>query len=59
MMVRGQYLTKRTHPNEIQHNRPSVHCTNVGVVPNTARIEHADEDKAEAQCALGTKFTRV
>ena len=29
------------------------------MVPDTARIEHANKDKAEAQRALGTEFARV
>ena len=57
----GSRLTKRkrrTHPDKVQHGRPPFRRAHVSVVPHTARVEHGDEGKAEAQCALGTEFAR-
>ena len=50
---------RRTHPDEIQNGRPPFRRTHVSVVPDAARVEHGDETKAEAQCALGTEFAGV
>ena len=50
---------RRTQPDEIQNGRPPFRYAHVGVIPYAARVEHGDEAKAEAQCALGTEFAGV
>ena len=57
----AQITTKgrRTHTDKIQHGRPPLRRSHVSVVPDAVRVEHGDEGKAEAQCALGTEFAGV
>lgn len=50
---------KRTHPDEIQHGGRPIWRTHVGMFPDAIRIEHGNENKAEAQGSLGTEFARV